>query len=235
MKISNLVGSLLFGLFGLASSAQAVQIDFTGGTVQLLGGGTVTTNNSVNYQNIDYYDEDGFRLDFLPNSGSTGFATNIGNYYGVGNDVIHSHWSTGDYGDVTQIRVTKLDGAAFDLNYFVLTSNTDTGGAPASGNERAFIHASIDGVTSSYSQLLPSENWGFPANQIFLGSQFDNIKAFWFSVENAVDCFGMDNFFINEDAPPNPNAVPLPGTLGLFLLGLVGLVGFSRKGKALKV
>ncbi len=223
IKFASCLASLPL-LFGLSVPASAVQINFTGGTVTLNDATTQTTNNSVVWQNVDYYEEGGFRLDFIPNSGVV-FESIIGNYYGGANDVIHGHWATGNYGGLTQIRVTKLDGAAFDLNYFVLTSNTETGGSVASGNEQARIHASLDGINSSFSQLLPSEDWGFPATQIFLGSNFDNIKAFWFTADNAIDCFGMDNFFINEPAP----GIPEPGTLALLGIGIAGLTLRRRK------
>jgi len=199
--------------------AQAVQINFTGGVVTRNDASTETTNNSVNWDNVSSYTEGGFKLEFV--GATTPFSSNIGNYYGAGNDVIHGHWATGSFGGLTQIKVTKLDNSAFDLNYFVLTSNTEFGGGETSGNERAYIHASLDGVTASYSQLLPTENWGFPATSVYLGSNFDGIKAFWFDVENKVDCFGMDNFYIDEAAP----AVPEPEVYSLFAVGL-GLVGF---------
>jgi hypothetical protein len=204
--------SLLMMITALAPlSARAVQINFTGGTVTRMDATTETTNNNVLWDNVDYYEEGGFKLDFIGNTGGgDSFAANIGNYYGAGNDVIHGHWGKGSFGDLTQIKVTKADSSAFDLNYFVLTSNTETGGSFASGNERAFIHASIDGINESFSQLLPSEDWGFPATQIFLGSEFDGIKSFWFTAENKVDCFGMDNFFINEPAPGTAVPGPLP-------------------------
>jgi hypothetical protein len=206
-------------------SARAVQINFTGGTVTRMDATTETTNNNVVWDNVDYYVEDGFKLDFIGNTGGgDAFAANIGDYYGAArNDVIHGHWGTGNFGDLTQIKVTKTDSSSFDLNYFVLTSNTETGGSLASGNERAFIHASIDGINASFSQLLPSEDWGFPATQIFLGSEFDGIKSFWFTAENEVDCFGMDNFFINEPAPGTAVPGPLP------LLGVGATWTWSRR------
>ncbi|MGM9479673.1 PEP-CTERM sorting domain-containing protein [Roseateles sp. NT4] len=187
--------------------------------------GTGITNNSVVYQDVSKYEEAGFRVQFFF-SGANPFSSIIGDYYGVGNDVIHGHWATGDYGTLTQIKITKIDGSSFDMNYFVLTSNTETGGGAASGNEKAYIHASGDGTSDDYSQLLPAENWGFPATQVFLGSQFDSVKAVWFDVANAVDCFGMDNFFIDQAAP---GTVPEPGSLALAAFALFGMTAAARR------
>lgn len=230
MKLKFTVFSLnLLTILGLISPARAAQIDFTGGNVVRNDATTETTNNFTNWDNVDYYEENGFKLDFI-SGGAGGFESNIGNYYGIGNDVIHGHWATGNFGGLTQIKVTKLDNTAFDLNYFILTSNTDTGGGLASGNERAFIHASVDGINESFSQLLPTEDWGFPGTQIFLSPQFDNIKSFWFTAENMIDCFGMDEFFINEPAPTTN--VPEPNSPLTFLaLGFILALGLKRKNK----
>lgn len=210
-----------------ALSAHASVISFTGGVVTLNDGMTHTTNNSVTWNSVKSYEEAGFKVEFIPVAGAalTSSSSDIGNYYSAGNDVIHGHWAAGSYGNLARILFTKVDGTAFDLNYFVLTSNTDSGGGAASGNEKAYIHASSDGVADDYSQLLPPENWGFPATQIFLGSQFDSVKAFWFDVANRVDCFGMDSFYINEPAP----GLPEPASLALCALALSGLAASRRR------
>lgn len=204
--LASLAAAMAFSL-----PAAAVQIDFTGGTV--FGGG-------------DYYEENGFRVD-PTGGGSTAF---FGDYYGVGNNVIHAHWLGGCCGNITDITITKIGGGAFDLNYFILTSNTTQGGGPATGGEQAFIQA-LGGVNNGYTQMLPPEDWGFPATQIFLGSQFDDVTSVRFYVNTAsgVDCFGMDEFFIDEAAPPNPNAVSEPLTAGLLGLGLLGVFASRRR------
>lgn len=227
-----LVSGLAIGfmVFGSATISQAVVIDFTGGTAQLLSGGTLITNNSVtsNWNDVDYYEEDGFKLDFIGDGGI------IGNYYGLANDVIHGHWATGGYGSLTEIKVSKIDGATFDVNYFELTSNTDTGGSNASGAELAYLTGyNADGTPTGTQVLLPPDDWGWagPNPQIFLGSVFDNVAWFSFTVGNAVDCFGMDSFYINEPAPPPNDPVPEPATMLLFGTGIAAVAGVRRRKK----
>ena len=55
-----------------ATQSRAVVVDFTGGTVTQLSTATAVTSNTLDYPDVDYYEEGGFRLDFLPNAGSTG-------------------------------------------------------------------------------------------------------------------------------------------------------------------
>ena len=212
-----------------ALQSHAVVVDFTGGNVVRLDASTETTNNFVSWDNVDYYEEDGFRMDFLPNSAG-GFSTHVGNYYGVAlNDVIHSHWITGDFGTVTAVEITKIGGGTFDLNYFRLTSNTDRGGSFASGLEQAYVEGfDSSNVSTGPAVLLPSEDWGFPTTQIYLGSAFDVVETVRFSVTNPVDCFGMDEFFLDEPAPdadvPEPSVIAsLAAAMGLFA------VSFQRK------
>lgn len=190
-----------------AAPAQAAVITFDGGVV---GGGST------------FYDEDGFRVSAI------GGTASFGNYYGTGNNVIHAHWAPpgGGLGTVTGIEITKIGGGTFDLNYFVLTSNTMTGGGAASGTEQTWIQGFVGGVSTGAAVLLPPEDWGFPAQQIFLGSNFDAVDEVRFFVTNGVDCFGMDEFFIDEAAP---GRLPEPASLALAGLALAGLAVARRK------
>jgi hypothetical protein len=181
-----------------AGQAQAAVITFTGGTVTLSDGSTATTNGVDGWGGVDHYEEDGFRLGFLPADGITG------NYYETGNDVIHGHWATGLFGDVTAIEITKVGGGTFDLNYFVLTSNTDLAGEEASGNELAWVEGFASNVSTGPPLLLPSEGWGFPERAVYLDSRFDAVDLVRFYVTNHVDCIGMDSFYVDEPAPTPP-------------------------------
>ncbi len=188
-----------------AASAQAVLVTFTGGTVTRQDSTTAVTDTLVNISSALFYEEGGFRFSFYPTTGFTDFSANVGAYYGPGNDVIHAHWATGDFGGITSMEITQIGGGTFDLNYFTLTSNTEFGGAPASGNEQTWVQGFVGGNPTGPAVLLPPEDWGFPAVQIGLGPEFDAVDTVRFFVTNSVDCFGMDDFYINE--------IPAPSTL----------------------
>jgi hypothetical protein len=198
----------------LAASAQATLVTFTGGNVVLLDATTTTTNTVVSHSNVDYYEEGGFRLDFLPNSAGPA-GSFVGAYYGGGNDVIHAHWESGGVGSpgVNLVRITKIGGGTFDLNYFTLTSNTATGGGPANGLEQAYIQGYLAGNPTGAAFQLPSENWGFPATQVACDSTFNVVDEVVFFATNDVDCFGMDDFYIDQ--------IPSPAGLALAPAALV--------------
>jgi hypothetical protein len=201
-----------------AGQAQATLITFTGGNVRLLDATNTTTNNLAVHSNVDYYDEGGFRLDFLPNSAG-GASAFVGDYYGASNDVIHAHWLTGGIGGVITIEITKVGGGTFDLNYFTLTSNTAVGGGPATGNENTTVQGFLLGNPVAPATKLVPENWGFPATQIGFGPAYNVVDRVVFTAINEVDCFGMDNFYIDE--------IPAPG--GIAVLGLAGLIAVRRR------
>lgn len=211
-------------LIALAFSAQAVIVDFDGGVATLMDGSTVNTDNVQTHQNVDFYKEDGFTADFVGNTIATPFAAIIGNYEGDGDAIIHGHWAGGGFGDLQRIVFTKDDATDFDLNYFIITSNTQNGGGVATGLERTYV--THDGGLDPI--LLPSVTWGtYPGVQVFLPSSYDNIFSFEFHAENQVACFGMDEFYIDEPAPP---PVPEPSTVvtGALLLLPFGLQGIRR-------
>jgi hypothetical protein len=235
MKIFKILGLLV--PLGFASLSQAAVIDFTGGTVTQHGGATGVTNNSVGFNNVDFYEEDGFKFDFLGPAGNT-FSTHIGDYYGVGNDVIHGHWAAqagsgqgGTFGDMTSIRVNKIDNTAFDLNYVKITTNTNSGGGPASGTEEVYINALDAGDIVLQSVLVPPDDWGFagPNSTMLFGPLFDGILAFSITYGSGAVGIGLDEFFIDE--PPPPSAVPVPAAVWLFGTALIGFFGMSRRRK----
>jgi len=204
---------------GLATSAQATLVTFTGGTVTRNDGSTGVTNNAINWDDVRSYQEAGYQFDFFGTDSA--FSSNVGDFYEVGNDVLQGHWATGNFGYLTQIRLTRIDGGAFSLSSFDIVSNTDTGGGPASGNEQVYIHASADGSSDDFSQLVSSEDSDFPASSFGLGSPFSNVKAVWFDVTGASDSFGADNFLLQT--------VPEPGSLALFGIAAIGLVASRRR------
>lgn len=236
MKRSIVVAFAIFLLLiGIVGPADAVVIDFTGGTAYLNGGGTATPAN-LGYYYVDYYVEDGMKFDFV---GGNGYGI-IGDYYNVllqgdnyntpndssaHNDVIHAHWQP-DIAQVTSMVITRVDGGAFNLNYIDITSNTMADGSKKTGGELSYItNNSGDFV------LLSGSDWGFDkiwggvsGDGVFtqsLDSHFDGVTAVTFTSTNAY-CFGLDSVSVS---------VPEPATLLLLGLGLIGVAAVRRKFK----
>ncbi|MBI3922205.1 MAG: hypothetical protein HY318_12360, partial [Armatimonadetes bacterium] len=202
--------AVVASVLGMTAPALAVVIDFTGGTAYLSGGGSVTTTDNALYNNVDYYEENGFRVDFVGGDGC------VGNYYediagcGTNNSVFHVHMSAGGGGTVTSVVVTKIGGGTFDITYMDETSNTQTGGGAASGNERSYVTPSGGSPV-----LLPSSDWGRDKNlgcgpgdgveRIYFDNSFLGITSLTITSENAY-CFGLDSWYMDE-APPGAKTV----------------------------
>ncbi|MGI5308232.1 PEP-CTERM sorting domain-containing protein [Rheinheimera sp. WS51] len=230
-----LLNLILSGALAFSAFSNAAIIDFSGGTAYLGNGGTCAVSDSASCNNVDYYEEDGFIFDFI---GSHEF---IGDYYGASNAVVHAHWSNA----LSAMEIKKIGGGFFDLNYFILTSNTSVGGGWATGDEETYVEAWSGGVMLERMLLTP-DTWGFVGinnvgsplqtdPQIFLSANFDAVDTVRFTSASTVHgqpghvhdafCFGMDMFYIDQ-AAPIAEGVPAPATLALFGLGLMGL--FSR-------
>jgi len=208
--------------------APAAVVTFTGGTAY----GNMTVFDPVNFQpntvtsavtdgtksyySVDYYKENGFVFDYVGGRGGS-----IGDYYGANNDVIHAHWGQSE---MTGIEITKDGGGTFDFNYFVLTSNTLNPGGSPTGSEDVHVQAWLNGSIVGSDVILPSEQWGFPARDVFFGTVFDNVdKVVITSTHTSFSCFGMDEFYIDQSAP-----VPEPTAGALLALGLGGLIALRR-------
>lgn len=210
---------------GLAGAADATLVDFTGGTVYQFGGGTAVTDTTTTYDDVDYYEEAGMRVDFIGPSGVP-LSYNVGDYYGVGNDVLHGHWVAGTIGDMESIRVELLDSSAFDLNYLKITSNTDNPGIGAPiGTMEVYLNALADGTTVSASLLIPADDWGFagPNSELFLGADFDGIKAFTLTYGSGAVGLGLDEFEFETVAIPEP-------ATGLLVASALAALGWARRG-----
>jgi hypothetical protein len=199
----------------MTSLAPAAVVTFTGGTITSNNGSTSVTNGSFVQENVDFYTESGFVLDYI---GGSNFSSNVGTYYGGSNDVIHGHWGMG----VSSIDIYKAGGGTFDLNYFVLTSNTQMGGGPHTGNESVTIEGFLNGASTGTAFLLPPEDWGFPAVDVFMSTNFDLVDRVKIVGSNSF-CYGMDEFYIDQAAP-----VPEPTAGALLALGLGGLIALRR-------
>jgi len=237
---------LLLSLFVLCCFCKAAIVTFTGGTADLESGGTIiTTTTSQNYGVISYQ-EQSVILEYVSPTEDWSFQT-VGDYYDVGNDVIHGHWTA-----ISAIEVSLQNNNPFDLQYFQITSNTSVGGEPATNQENIGIQGYLNGSSVTEIYALPSVDWGAAsARDVFLPSSFNNVdKVVIFDrgvsgthtdnsscpeCGNSGFCFGMDNFVFDEAVPNslvqgNGTTLPVvPEANSLLFLTLALLPLFRRK------
>lgn len=239
MKRSNMFlksAAALIAITTTLSSHQAfsTQINFTGGQATLTNGNVEVPNNNDVLQNVTTYVKSGFQFEFFFAGIPQSFSSIVGDFYSVANDVTHVHWSGGGFGDVSELKVSKVDGTTFDLGGFKISSNTATGGGAADGNELVSINT--DKANSIFN--LPSDDWGLNSGSDPLitidptNLFFDDIS--WFSFTNDIGSsavsLGLDDFFLDEAGDPNgfdPTGnidVPIPATAALLVWGLVGVM-----------
>lgn len=201
-----------------ATDLPAVVIDFAGGTVTLQDLSTHPTTETSLYSDAVSYTEGAMVFEFI---GTLGI---IGNYYNpsqcpISEAVMHVHPIPG-----SSIRIRRADNQPFDLNYFDITSNTINGGYAATGTENTIATAS-NGTWVK----LPSADWGIAC--LSDGSPGDGVVSFLFppsfddvlyvdvTTTNAY-CFGLDNFYVDEEPPLAGVPMMSPYGIGVFALGV---------------
>jgi len=236
---------LLLSLFVLCCFCKAAIVTFTGGTGYLESGNTIiTTTTSQNYGVINYQ-EQSVILEYVSPTEDWSFQT-VGDYYDVGNDVIHGHWTA-----ISSIEISLQNNNPFDLQYFQITSNTSAGGQPATNEENIGIQGYLNGSSVTEIYALPSVDWGASSTRdVFLPSSFDNVdKVVIFDrgvsathtgnsscpeCGNSGFCFGMDNFVFDEAVPNslvqgNGTTLPVVPEANSLLFLIVALLPLFRR------
>ena len=237
---------LLLPIFIISCFCKAAIVTFTGGTGYLESGDTIiTTTTSQNYGVISYQ-EQSVILEYVSPTEDWSFQT-VGDYYDVGNDVIHGHWTA-----ISAIEISLQNNNPFDLQYFQITSNTSVGGQPATNEENIGIQGYLNSSSVTEIYALPSVDWGAASTRdVFLPSSFNNVdKVVIFDrgisgthtgnsscpeCGNSGFCFGMDNFVFDEAVPNslvqgNGTTLPVvPEANSLLFLTLALLPLFRRK------
>ena len=201
-----------------------VPFEFTGGdATSALGVVTVNIDGENNDYLAQTYSEGALQVVITPSATEA----HLGDYYDQSpNGVLHVHWKGQEAGGTERATIAYQSGASFDMNYFVLTTNTSISGDGAQGNEDTYIVASADGQTETFKQLLPSEDWGLSdgVTEVYLGSEFDDVKAVWFESDGVSVCLGLDRFHIDLTAPTPSTTSPV--YIGEFSARPVPAVGY---------
>lgn len=194
-------------LFATISMAQGAIVTFTGGIATGFDGSEFTTDAQSQFSGVQWYTDQSVILEYVSPSEDYSFQT-VGNYYGAGDDVIHGHWTA-----ISAIEISRENNVPFDLQFFHMTSNTEIGGGPATGNEIIAIQGWLNGAIVTEEFQLPSDDWGGEYQDVFLPSSFDNVDKVvirdlsqWTTGEYvqgewSAFCFGMDNFVFDEVVP----------------------------------
>jgi hypothetical protein len=159
----------------------------------------------------------------------------IGDYYGNGASVLHFHTDEAD-----RMKFTMINGDLFDFNAFSVTSHGMMGG-PLDSQITAYDSA---GRVVGSRAILAQDRWEEDpsTDKVYqLDNGFNRIAYAEITLDPNAFCFGVDDFFINEEsaavdtsgATPSAigggNAVPEPTALGLFALTLLGVTGRRRR------
>ncbi len=232
--IKNLFNTLLMSSL-LVCSSFATVVTFTGGTAYDGSGNIIgVTSNQSSFYGVKSYIEGDFELTYVVGEGGNYGSQTVGNYYGSG-DVIHGHW----IGGLTSIDIVRTNGAAFDLQYLALTSNTSQGGGPHTDNETIYIQGYYQGTVVTPQFMLPGEDWGNTYQDIIFPESF-NLVDFVTITGSGAFCYGMDNFVFDEPIPQgilagnwDPNLLtettPVIPEASSGIIGLLGTILLLRR------
>ena len=211
----NKLTPILLPLIFLSSFVKAAIVTFDGGIATTLADEQIELTNNSQVSNVDFYQEGTVILTYnLSNASQETSWQTVGDYYGVQDSVIHGHWT-----ELNSIQIERENNAAFDLQYFQITSNTSVGGGAATDTENIAIQGFLNGEAVTELFGLPSVDWGVNEIQdVFLPDSFNNVDKVLITDRgtlgvhtggsdcptcNSAFCFGMDNFVFDEVVPQN--------------------------------